>query len=136
VGKWTPNSAQVLIAAAVPPGDTFAVGPGTETFGVRVVVNHAKTVGTGACAGCTQPICIGVGSVKLVCGNSIDDFSMVAGGPNAGGDPVAVTWQGAYVTRFTYAGGPVLGFIDLACAASTPVPARAQTWGRLKSLYR
>ena len=136
VGKWTPNSAQLLIAAAVPATDSFAVGPGIETFAVRVVVNHAKTLGPGACAGCTQPVCIGVGSVNLTSANSIDNIAMVASGPNEGGGLMNVTWQGAYVTRFTYAGGPALGFIDLVCAPTTPVPTRARTWGQLRSLYR
>jgi hypothetical protein len=133
VGKWGPNTAHLLIAEAVPFPNTFTVGPGIETFALNVVIDHAKTVGTGACAGCTQPVCIGVGAVTVQSANSSDDILMDA---SSGPALKTVTWQGAYVSQFAYVGGTFTGSANLQCAASAPVAARQRTWGQLRSLYR
>src|SRR5262245_270588 len=48
-----PSVWRLPAAVAVPPPATFSVGPGTETFAMQLVVKNLRTVGTGACGGCS-----------------------------------------------------------------------------------
>ena len=105
-GSWSANEA-----------DAGPVTPGTEYYAVNVVFSNAKTVGTGACAGCQDGVCIVLNDVLI---------SQPAG--TAGGSPAVtnprernfITWQG--------------GAIGGGCPGATP--AINKTWGQVKSIYR
>jgi hypothetical protein len=83
------------------------------------VINHAKTVGTGACAGCTVPMCIVFGSDRIttpVAANNV----LLTGGAN-GPSSFFATWQGPT--------GPA----PFGCPY--PVPTLRSSWGAVKALY-
>ena len=81
-----------------------------EYYGFRVTFNYSKTVGTGACSGCTAPVTAVLNEIRSYeSNNNVDvDTSPVRNG--------CVVWQ---------AGS--------ACQATV---ARNTTWGALQSLYR
>ena len=131
-----PGSWRLLALAAVPAAQPWAVLPGKEYLAFALKLNHLKTTGTGACSGCNTPVCIGIGSVRVVDINNQSNFELLANGPNPGGGEESVTWQGAYTHEY-YAYrelGVVLATMTCDPDASSPV--RASTWGAVKSLYR
>lgn len=106
-----PNAARLLLAFALPAGSEVPLDAGTEYFAARASITNAKTVGTGACAGCTQPVAIELSSVKFV---------QPAGAP--GGDVDVTTPESA--------GSNYVGW------QQPPVSTNRRTWGSVKSLYR
>jgi hypothetical protein len=123
---------------------TFAVGSptnqdlkgGQEYFFARVTIANTKTTGTSSCAGCVTPICLVFSSMNLFrAGRDLPVIDPMA--PNS----QTVGWQSA---------SPSLVFVAVAncpppgCAqpgwyissCALPTPARNQTWGAIKSLYR
>jgi hypothetical protein len=111
------NQHRRLVAAiAVPPSALVDLLSATEYFAANVTINNAKTVGTGACAGCTTPVCIVFNSVKVTTPVAAND--VIIGAATSAGSNVA-TWQS----------GPSAGI----CNA---VPTRNATWGQVKALYR
>ena len=107
------NRARVLLVCAVDQNLAGPVDNTTEYYSFALTMNHAKTVGTGACTGCTDKVCIVLNSIKLTQPVGVGDFTV--------SDPVTsqiATWQGE------------------ATATCLPVPARNRTWGQVKSLYR
>jgi len=133
---FDPNVRRLRAIAAVPASEPFAVGPGIETFAIQLVIRNNATVGTGACAACVSPICIGFGAAKLVGSSGTDNVIMTAGGPNAGGGPANVTWQGAYTAGYTVGIDGPSYYEQFVCAPSGPDPVHASTWGAVKALYR
>ncbi len=109
------NRARLLIIYAVPSTLAAPVDADVEYFAFTATVSNAKTVGTGSCAGCADPVCIVLNEIKLTQGVGIGDFRI-----QNPADRNYVSWQGGVV-----AGG---------CPAATP--ARNATWGSVKSLYR
>ena len=103
-----------VIALAVAPSALQDLVAATEYFSCNLTINNQKTVGTGACAGCTEPICIVFNSINVttpVLANNV----FIGNGTSPGSN--IVTWQGV---------GPD-------CQA---VPAKNTTWGQVKALYR
>lgn len=98
------------IAVAAPVG---ALAAGQETFGFRVIISNAKTVGAGACGGCTL-----AGNIELV---RLDLDT-------ASGPQPAVQIEGSSD------GGHLAVWQSPATCQSVPV--RNRTWGAIKSLYR
>lgn len=129
----TPAVWRLRAVVAVPSPTPFSVGPGTETFAMQLIVRNIRTVGTGSCAGCATPICIGFGSANVVELTSTNPIFITAGGPNTGGGPANVTWQGAYTSHYSFFGSGV--FADFSCAPTKPVAVRGSTWGALKAMY-
>jgi hypothetical protein len=90
-----PSSAtnRARLAGTVSVGGPLAgpVDPGTEYYAINFTINNAKSTGTGACAGCLDPVCLVLNDVLL---------SQPAGTP--GGSPRITnprdnnfaTWQG------------------------------------------
>jgi hypothetical protein len=116
IGFGGANRARLVIAEAVPASALTSVAPGSEYFSINVAVSNSKTVGTGACAGCTTPVCIVLNSIKLTAGGGLlDEFIGNVAVSNS------VTWQG--------------GAID-GNGCPLAVATHNTTWGAVKSLYR
>lgn len=120
-GVFGPPSAVIKIAAAVPLEAVAHLLPGTEYFSCNITINHAKTVGTGACAGCTVPVCIVLIALKVTTPFGVGDVTLTASA-NAS-DSFFATWQGPT--------NP-----DPFWSCPRPVPTRQSTWGAVKALYR
>ena len=117
--SYGPTTARSIAGFAVAtPTDV----PGaTEMFAFNASISMAKTVGTGACAGCAVPVCIVLNSINVVPGTAASTF---LGDPaNAPSSNVAL-WQG---------GAGVTSIRGINCPAATPT--RNTTWGSVKSLY-
>ncbi|MCE9628255.1 MAG: hypothetical protein K8R56_10120 [Candidatus Eisenbacteria bacterium] len=117
------NTARVKMAIAVPPSALVDLFAATEYFGYNLAINNAKTVGTGACAGCATPVCIVFNSVKVTTPIAAND--RVISGATNGTDSNYATWQG---------GAGASSIRGTGCPQATPT--RNATWGSVKSLYR
>ncbi len=136
------DRARIVVGTAVPaPVDLFA---GQEYFMFSLNLTHAKTTGTGACAGCTDPVVMFLSSVNVVpwTGPSL----ILNRGANYSGSQW-VSWQNGYPTNVVLP--PVCEFnpiIPSHCALNqttfftvlpySVTPTRNSTWGQVKSLYR
>lgn len=104
---------RIKIAIAVPlPLKDLVMNQ--EYFSTNITINNTKTVGTGACAGCTEPVCIVFNSINITRPVGVGDLKI--GNAASAGSNIC-TWQGS---------GPN-------CLS---VPVRNVTWGSVKSLYR
>lgn len=117
MGLHGPASARIRIVSGVAPANVQDLFASEEYFAFHVSLSNAKTVGTGACAGCTVPVCLRFASIKLASPLPANNDVTVSGATN-GTDSHLVTWQNG----------------SAVCLAATP--ARTGTWGELKSLYR
>lgn len=108
----TGNRARAIGVGAIASEQRQALAAGTEYYGFRMAINNLKTVGTGACAGCSTPVCIVLNSIRAV--------GVGAGSAEDNTAPIAsqfATWQNGTGQ----------------CAAT---PTQNKTWGQVKSLYR
>lgn len=95
---------------------TFAINNSSEYYVTKIGINHTKSTGTGACAGCTTSACIILQSIKLSGPGTSAPTQTLS-------NPVTrqhVIWQDA---------APLVG-----CPGATPT--RNRTWGEIKTLYR
>lgn len=118
------NTARLTAAAAVPVSAFVDLYGGQEYFSHNLSINNAKTVGTGACGGCTIPVCIVFLAVRLTTPVASND-RRITGSAN-GFDSFYATWQGGGVPTTRRGTG----------CPSNAVPTRSRTWRELKSLYR
>ena len=117
VGFGTPARARFRVQCAVPIDNVVQVDPGTEYFAFKAIVTKAKSLGTGACAGCANSACIVLNEVQL--------FQP----PEAADDPrINNPRERQFITYQLPPTGPI------GCPASTPT--RNSSWGQVKSLYR
>jgi hypothetical protein len=65
VGTLGPNTAQIKVVVAVPISGYSDLAANQEYFSFNLTINNQKTVGAGACAGCTVPACIALTSLKV-----------------------------------------------------------------------
>jgi hypothetical protein len=110
------NRARIKLLAALPAGSPgiTSIPEGTEVYSFKMNVNNAKSAGLGACAGCSEGVCLVLNSIKINQAGGIGDkFVSTPGTRNY------ATWQGG-------------GVVD--CYAATP--AKNTTWGSVKALYR
>ncbi len=91
--------------------DPVSVDAGVAYYVIRGRINYAKTVGTGACAGCSTPITARLLQVRAL---SQGSSSVLCYGPI---NNECLVWQGG-------------------SAPCWLVPARNVTWGQVKTLYR
>jgi len=131
-----PGSLRILALAAVPQADAFAVTPGQDHFAFALVLRRIRTVGSGACGGCSTPVCIGFGHLRLTGTVSGTDIDMYAGGVGLGGSDATVTWQSAFVRDYTSIFERTFEYVSMTCDPDNTVPVRTSTWGAVKSLYR
>jgi hypothetical protein len=107
--------ASVTVTSQLPDALATDMPANQEYFAFALNLNHQKSVGTGACAGCTLPACLGLQYVEVSTPTELADsyfaFSLDS-------DWLA-NWQG----------GGVLG-----CQFTSPV--RTSTWSSVKALYR
>ncbi|MBI5170954.1 MAG: hypothetical protein HZA61_15800 [Candidatus Eisenbacteria bacterium] len=109
------NRARLLIIYATAIANAAPVDENTEYYAFKATITGAKSVGTGACAGCLDQVCLVLNEIKLTQPAGVGDYRIQ--------NPAVrnyITWQGGVV-----AGG---------CPAATPT--RNTTWGSVKSLYR
>ncbi len=113
------NQARIVAAASILPELGYRqLDDATTYYAARLILSNANTVPPGTvCSGCADPACLVLNSVIL------------RRQPGAVGGDVFVGAQGGDNSNFaTWQGG--------AGASCQAVPARAVTWGRIKSLYR
>jgi hypothetical protein len=114
VGGLGPNTARIKVVTGIQAAAVQDLLGGIEYGAFNLTVNNQKTVGTGACAGCLNPVCIVFNSCKLnTAGNLNNQFLGLGTSPGSN----IITWQGAG-------------------AGCSPVPVKAATWGQVKALYR
>ena len=111
IGYLQPNRARILAAVAVPPTALADLAAGQEYFSFNFVINNAKTVGTGACAGCTVPANLYFAWIKLT--QPVGGVDRTLTNPANGNDSYLALWQGGF-----------------------PTATRRETWGAVKALYR
>ena len=123
IGARGPNTARIVAAIAVPGTGLVDQFAALEYFSNNILINNAKTVGTGACAGCLTPVCIVFNSIKLTTQVAAND-RVITGATN-GTDSNFAMWQGGAGVTVGAATG---------CPQATPT--RSTTWSSVKSLYR
>jgi len=135
IGQLGANSAVTNLAAAVPAASLASLVAGQEYFVCSLTINHTKTVGTGACPGCNEPVCIVFDRLKVFTPVLANDRQLNNGAN--GPDSQFARWQnGEEMNVALVFSGPTFGFFhDYSCALSS-TPTRASTWGAVKSLYR
>lgn len=105
---------RVNVVAALPFAAASPLDPATEYFAARLTLNHQKTTGTGACAGCAQSMCIAFNSSSSYTLANPDSPTRTALWTDFG---ESVVWNGTE-------------------SCERLVPVRNSTWGAIKSLYR
>ena len=133
IGLLAPNMARLRAAGAVPQQALTQADPGTEYFVANFLVNHQKTVGTGACSGCTTPTCILFAQLRITTTVAANDRTFTT--PRDGNHDHWIGWQGAVAQSPQIVCDQDGCNYHFGCSAS-PVRASAPTWGALKSLYR
>lgn len=134
LGTEGPGTARIRAVSAVPSGSEFALQTGTEYFAIRMAISHVKTTGTGACGGCSTPVCIGAGIITVVGITGSYDVQMTAG-VTASSDAY-VGWQGAYTKSYQVSFEGTGYYANLQCEASAPQPTRRTTWAGVKAAWR
>lgn len=110
------NTLRLNSGAAIPAGQEIeVVADGTELTLCRININHTKSVGTGACAGCNIAACIVFNEAKAQQPAGQFSSTIVNEAP---GLSRWLTWNGSPTN----------------CPDGTPT--RNRTWGAVKSLYR
>jgi hypothetical protein len=92
-----------------------AVPEGLHVYSFKAVITNAKTVGAGSCAGCTAEMCIVLNQITL---NQPPEFGDIR---------ITNPAVSQYVVWQSYTGWA-------GCPLATP--AKQQTWGSIKALYR
>jgi hypothetical protein len=111
-----PGRARIKLIAAYTSGAPQPVLAGDEMISFTLTVNNAKTVGTGACAGCNSPMCMVFNQV-IINQAPAETPQLTVSNPDLRN---FVTWND---------NGNVTG-----CPGVTPT--HKSTWGQVKSQYR
>ena len=111
IGYLAPNRARILGVVAVPQSALADLDPFVEYYSFTLVINNVKSVGSGACAGCSTPANILLSNMKVTTPVAAND--RILSNPAHGFDSNLATWQGGF-----------------------PVATRRETWGAVKALYR
>jgi hypothetical protein len=133
---WTSGtfSAAQLVSATqeiralsdLPKGSEHALESGIEYYGMRIVFDHARSAGAGACGGCAMPAGLYLARLTLLLGPDPNfDYPLT--------ELPYVNWQCDGSPVLSYDNGwTVTGWDFPACGT----PARERTWGAIQSLYR
>src|SRR5262249_34594187 len=104
----------IKIQVAAPFSSATPLDGTLEYYGPFLQIDKQKTVGATACAGCANVVCVSLDNIDIFYADDTHvNLTNTLNGNN-------IAWQGALVGTL--------------CPAATP--AKAKTWGELKSLYR
>lgn len=109
--SWFDDQMRLILAFALASESPLVAE--VENYACKVTILNTKTVGTGACVGCTTPAIWAINELKSAQALS---FEMLTTPISEGSQ--CCTWRSS-----TLPCGP-------------PVPVRNSTWGQVKSLYR
>lgn len=84
------NTARATVGFATASPTDLLDGP--EYFAFNLSLSMAKTVGTGACTGCTTPACIAVNSIRISRSGGVEPLLLSGAASGAGSN--FVSWQG------------------------------------------
>jgi hypothetical protein len=140
----TTSSVALLLRRQLAFARSFALAtlsPGQEYFAFSLTINHAKTVGTGSCAGCDVPAVVYLSAIAIYDGEPCE--ILLTNGANWSGSQW-VSWQQGYPTdivRGCGLSGPLCNKCAFPNARLVVVPydvtpTRHSNWGKVKSLYR
>jgi hypothetical protein len=136
IGVAGTNTVKMVAVEAVPPGLGLVMHPGVQYFTGSFLVNHAKTVGLGACSGCQVPVCLVYSYMRVFVDDQQTPWRVLNTPANTPNSNVA-TWQGGQVVGLQPNCDPVTGVCSPSFICATqPVNSRPSTWGAVKSLYR
>ena len=124
IGIRGANSARLLAVSAVPPDALKSLTTGIEYFSMNFPITHIKTVGTGACDGCTVGACIVFTRVNIT--TPVLANNRILSSAANGTDSYFATWQG----------GTISDYYGVHLPCPYPVPTKRSTWGALRALYR
>lgn len=124
-----PLFARITASFGVAEAHVFDVPAGAEVFAFRLAIDHARTMGSPSCAGCSPAICLAWAEANLTRGVGVGDRRILGSRtPDNGSN---VTWQtGAVATTRS----DCCNYAYVYCQSVTP--AQNRTWGTIKSLYR
>lgn len=119
------NGVNVLMVIAVPVSAIQSAQSGQTYAAFKLLMNHQKSAGPGACAGCTTPMCLKLEAIKLeqpgprdADGHMATRINVLTDGIGGmGGASQVATWQGGTAN----------------CGAGTSKPS---TWSQLKDRFR
>ena len=111
------NQARIKAVAGVVPALARTLDAASVYYGIKLVIQNARSTGAALCAGCRGGACLVLNSieVKRLAGAPGGDLFLATPGPMNGN---WARWQGG---------------VGVDCSL---VPTRNMTWGRVKSLYR
>ena len=115
--------ALIEVTVAIPDAYAGPVEPGTEYYAFNLVIRNTKSVGTGACAGCAEPMCL------MLLELGLNQPPGTPGGSPYLSNPIRdnyATWQGGSFCTCVHCYPP----------APCATPVFNETWGQIKSLYR
>jgi hypothetical protein len=125
-----PNGVDLWISGAVPEGQGQNVSSGRTYAAFKLIINHQKSSGGGACSGCDTPACISLDALRLVepsrpsqasnggyGGTAAVGVVLTSGINSMGGQTQVATWQGGTSN----------------CGAGLSKPS---TWSELKARFK
>lgn len=135
-----PNLARLRMINGTPNENARELLAGREYHAFSLQIRRQKTVGTGACGGCLEPVAIFLAAVEFT---HLDNSSTLLWfGPEDSGDQWA-SWQQGYPTNrshgCTMTGGGLFCLnpsVWFDVVPYSPTAARGNTWGQIKSMYR
>ena len=89
VGGAGANTARITLVAAVDQMQATSLTGGSEYFDFNLTINKTKTVGAGACAGCSTPVTITLSAVNLTQPVGVGDVLLTDAAARS-----YITWQG------------------------------------------
>jgi len=128
-----PSLSRIRVVAAIPGSNSLVAGQ--QYFVARVILNHERTVGIGACTGCTSPMCLFLLSVQLTQPIGIGDYTLYL--PLPGTESDLLTYQTGAVAHRVINNDCHNSLCDVkvySCLSVTEV--ERPTWGAIKSMYR
>jgi hypothetical protein len=117
------NQSRILAMVTVPDPLGVPVSSGTEYYVCNIVIANDKTVGGGACTGCSYGACLVLNEILLTHTTASGTSDVLITNPLYA---VFATWQGGVLG---------CGGTDGAGHECT-VPVQNHTWGQIKTLYR
>ena len=127
------NTARIHSLVGLPFGNWGTVQAGQEDFAFQLRIDHARTTGSGACAGCSTPVCIAWGQARVRRGSAVPLLPIL--GATTPGNGSNVTWQSGAVAT-TVGDCPPDNYCPPLVMCQSVTPAHDSTWGSIKSLYR